>query len=140
MNIGIVAERSGVSPKTIRYYESIELIRSASRAANGYRVYDENDVNTLRFIQHTRRLGFSMKDVADLLALWHNRTLSCAEVKSRAQICIAATECKIRETEVLKRTIFDLLEGSQGHGRASAWEPAEKTVSHVIPQKGARCG
>lgn len=51
MNSGTAAKRSGVPPKTIRYYEGIGLIASAARAANGYRVYDETDVQTLRFIQ-----------------------------------------------------------------------------------------
>ena len=70
MNIGTVAEESGVPAKTIRYYESIGLIPRAMRAGNGYRNYDRADVETLRFIQRSRRLGFSVKDVGALLGLW----------------------------------------------------------------------
>ncbi len=54
MHIGVVAEKSGVAAKTIRYYESIGLIDSADRTASGYRVYDVQDVETLRFVQRAR--------------------------------------------------------------------------------------
>lgn len=158
MNIGITAEKSGVSVKTIRYYESVGLIKPASRAANGYRVYDEFDVQTLRFIERTRGLGFSVRDVADMLTLWHDRRLSCAEIKSRAKISIAAVERKVRETEALKGTILDLVEGGQDDHRpgdpvrtepgrddvddvrASGSWSARTTVTHVTPRKTARHG
>ena len=58
MNIGSVASKAGLPAKTIRYYESIGLIASASRRANGYRDYDDDDVLILRFIQRARGLGF----------------------------------------------------------------------------------
>ncbi len=70
MSIGIAAKQSGVPAKTIRYYESIGLIPPADRKMSGYRDYDAKDVETLRFIHHARRLGFPVKDVAALLALW----------------------------------------------------------------------
>ena len=67
MNIGTAASESGVSAKTIRYYESIGLIPPAIRAENGYRNYTEFEVETLRFIQHSRRLGVSVKKAGSLL-------------------------------------------------------------------------
>ena len=63
MNIGTVAERSGVSPKAIRYYESIGLVRPADRRANGYRSYSLLDVHMLNFIKRARSLGFSVEEV-----------------------------------------------------------------------------
>ena len=63
MKIGTAAELSGIPPKTIRYYESIGLIPSAVRERNGYRVYGQSDVQTLRFVRHARGLGFSIEDV-----------------------------------------------------------------------------
>lgn len=57
MSIGTVAKKPGVPPKTIRYYKSIGLIRLADRASNGYRTYDDLDVQTLRFIIRARSLG-----------------------------------------------------------------------------------
>jgi len=68
MNIGTVAERSGVPPKSIRYYESIGLIQPAKRRANGYRSYSPLDMRTLAFIKRARSLGFSVEEVRKALA------------------------------------------------------------------------
>jgi len=77
MNIGSLAERTGVSPKTIRYYESVSLLPRAERQSNGYRTYSSSDVATVNFIHRARNLGFSIKQVAALLELWQdkNRTI-----------------------------------------------------------------
>lgn len=117
MNIGIVATRSGLPPKTIRYYESIGLIAAATRAENGYRVYDEADVRILHFIQRARGLGFSVEEVADLLALWRDRTRASAEVKAVALGRIAEIQRKVQELEGLKHALLDLAERCHGDNR-----------------------
>jgi len=81
MTISDAARRSGVSAKTIRYYESIGLIRPASRHGNNYRAYRDQDVEFLRFIQRARSLGFSLKEVDALIALYTNRRRRSREVK-----------------------------------------------------------
>jgi DNA-binding transcriptional MerR regulator len=73
MTIGEAAARAGVPPKTIRFYESIGLIAPARRTANRYRAYDEDAVRRLRFIARARGLGFALKEVAALLALYGDR-------------------------------------------------------------------
>lgn len=117
MNIGTVSARSDVSPKTIRYYESVGLIPTAERAANGYRVYDEIDVQTLRFIQRARSLGFSVEQVANLLALWRDKNRTSAEVKALALKRIEYVERKIRELETILRAVVDLAERCHGDDR-----------------------
>ncbi|MEM8560673.1 MAG: Cu(I)-responsive transcriptional regulator [Pseudomonadota bacterium] len=72
MNISAAASRSGLSTKTIRYYEDIGLIAPAQRAQNGYRQYDENSVNELRFLAHARDVGFDLHESKQLLELLRN--------------------------------------------------------------------
>ena len=117
MNIGTAAETTGVPAKTIRYYESIGLIPPATRAENGYRHYTEFDVETLRFVQHSRRLGFSVKDVGNLLELWGDKDRSSADVKALALQQISEVEQRIKELETIRRTLIDLTERCHGNDR-----------------------
>ena len=114
MNIGKVSAKTGVSTKTIRYYESVGLIPSAQRAANGYRVYDQVDVQALRFIQRARGLGFSVPEVANLLALWRDKDRTSGEVKTLALRRIEHVEHKIRELETIRLALSDLAERCHG--------------------------
>ncbi len=114
MNIGELADQTGVTAKTIRYYESIGLLPPAARAENGYRVYGERDVDTLRFIQRSRGLGFSIKDVSSLLSLWHDTDRASAAVKNLAIKQIEAIEGRIAELEGIRRTLIHLSDRCHG--------------------------
>lgn len=117
MNISAVAEQSNVPAKTIRYYESIGLISAPPRSEGGYRVYSGRDVETLRFIQRARSLGFSVKDVGDLLALWHDRSRASAEVKAVAERHVEEIERKIADLEGMRATLMDLVTRCHGDDR-----------------------
>jgi Cu(I)-responsive transcriptional regulator len=110
MQIGTVARKSGVPAKTIRYYESVGLIDQAGRSASGYRVYGLRDIQTLRFISRARGLGFSVKDVADLLALWRDQARSSAQVKHLASDHLGQIDRKIAELRAVRATLVDLIE------------------------------
>lgn len=117
MNIGEAASESGVNAKTIRYYESIGLIPPAIRAENGYRNYSLFDIQTLKFIQHARRLGFSVKDVGGLLELWGNKSRASADVKALALQHISDVEKRIGELESIRKTLIDLTDRCHGDDR-----------------------
>ncbi|HJO74836.1 MAG TPA: Cu(I)-responsive transcriptional regulator [Rhodospirillales bacterium] len=117
MNIGAAAEATGVPAKTIRYYESIGLIPPATRAENGYRHYTGFDIETLKFIQRARRLGFSVKDVGGLLELWRDKDRTSASVKALALKHISDVEQRIRELDTIRRTLVDLTDRCHGDDR-----------------------
>ena len=117
MNIGTVAENSGVPPKTIRYYESIGLIRPADRRPNGYRSYSVTDMRTLNFIKRARSLGFSVEEVRDLLALWQDKTRTSAAVKALALRHLEALDRKIAELESMRKAVADLVKRCRGDSR-----------------------
>ncbi|MBY6088910.1 Cu(I)-responsive transcriptional regulator [Pseudooceanicola sp. 502str34] len=116
MNIGDVAEASGLSAKTIRYYEDIGLIRPG-RGENGYRRFSDTDLHKLSFLSRSRSLGFSIDDCRALLALYEDRERASADVRSVAQQNLARVEAKIAELESLKATLSELIGRCHGDTR-----------------------
>lgn len=135
MNIGTVAKVSGVPAKTIRYYEEIGLISEAIRGDNGYRQYRQDDVEILRFIQRARKLGFSVKDVSDLLALWRDNGRASADVKAVALRHITDVEERIRELESIRATLLDLTQRCHGDDR-----PDCPILEGLASSEGKACG
>jgi MerR family copper efflux transcriptional regulator len=117
MNIGQAADASGVSAKMIRHYEAIGLMAKARRTDSGYRIYDGNDVHTLRFIRRGRALGFSMKEIEQLLGLWRNRRRASGDVRRVAQQHIAELDQKIAELQAMRRTLHQLVQHCHGDRR-----------------------
>lgn len=117
MNIGTVAERSGVPPKTIRYYETIGLIEPAERRPNGYRAYSAHDMQALHFIKRARGLGFSVEEVRELLDLWRDKTRSNADVKALANRHVRALDRKIEELRAMRLALTDLISRCRGDAR-----------------------
>jgi MerR family copper efflux transcriptional regulator len=69
MKINELAGMTGLSDKTIRYYESVGVLPTPKRLNNGYRTYDENDIERISFVMGLRHLGFSLGDVTEILAM-----------------------------------------------------------------------
>lgn len=116
MNIGEVAELSGVPPKTIRYYEDIGLIRPA-RSVNGYRAFSERDRHKLAFLGRARSLGFSIEDCRTLLSLYEDRDRASADVRAVAAKHIARIEAKLAELEAMRATLVALADRCHGDQR-----------------------
>ena len=117
LNISQAARRSGVSAKMIRHYESQGLLKAARRTEAGYRIYDSNDVHTLQFVRRARGLGFSMKEIEQLLGLWQNRRRSNGDVRRIAQRHITDLDQKIQQLESMRRTLKDLVQRCHGDHR-----------------------
>jgi MerR family copper efflux transcriptional regulator len=117
MTIGQAAQRSGVPPKTIRYYESVGLVRPAARAENNYRGYGDNEVDTLRFINRARGLGFSLKEIEALLGLYRDRRRPSREVKRLALRHIDDLDRKIAELQAIKGALVHLAKKCRGDDR-----------------------
>jgi Cu(I)-responsive transcriptional regulator len=108
MNIGQAAKASGVSAKMIRYYESTGLIRPPDRSEAGYRHFSGADVHALRFVRRARDLGFTAEQIAELLALWQDRSRKSGDVKKVAMGHVVALKRKIEELEGMAATLTKL--------------------------------
>jgi Cu(I)-responsive transcriptional regulator len=117
MNIGSVAEATGLPAKTIRYYESIGLVGPAERSTGNYRLYGEREVATLRFIERARRLGFSLKEVKELLALWHDRQRASADVRRLAEVQMRRLDERLAELGEMRRSLEHLVARCHGDHR-----------------------
>ncbi|WP_420397697.1 Cu(I)-responsive transcriptional regulator [Nioella sp.] len=116
MNIGDVAERSGLPPKTIRYYEDIGLV-TPQRAANGYRSFRDSDLHKLTFLGHARSLGFSIEDCRALLALYEDETRASSDVKRIAQGHLTRIDQKIADLAAMRETLSHLVRECAGDDR-----------------------
>ena len=117
MNIGEAASASGVSAKMIRHYEELALLPAARRTESGYRQFAQNDVHTLRFIRHSRDLGFSLAEIAELVGLWQNRRRPSRSVKALAETHIKELDQKAAELLAMKSTLEHLVRCCHGDDR-----------------------
>lgn len=116
MNIGDVADRTGLPAKTIRYYEEIGLIRPA-RGPNGYRRFSEADLHRLAFLGRARSLGFTIEECRALLALYADKGRASADVKRIALDHLRQIDAKIAELREMRATLSDLVAACAGDDR-----------------------
>ena len=116
-NIGEASAATGVSAKMIRHYEGVGLIPPAGRTFAGYRLYGDADLHRLRFIKRSRNLGFSMKQIEVLLALWGDQDRASSEVKKLAQAHAKELGEKILEMQAMQRTLLALSKNCHGNQR-----------------------
>lgn len=108
VNISQAAKATGLTPRMIRHYESIGLLAGTARTAAGYRLFNEQDLHTLRFIQRARSLGFSIDQISQLLALWQDRERSSATVKALARQHLQELEDKIAGLQSMHDSLSQL--------------------------------
>jgi len=116
MNIGKVAERTGLPAKTIRYYEDIGLIRPL-RDPNGYRAFRESDYHKLAFLGRARALGFTIEDCRTLMALYEDESRASGDVKQLAQQHLKQIDQKLAQLQDMRSTLSRLVSACAGDDR-----------------------
>lgn len=109
MTIGKLAKLCGVGVETIRFYEREGLIHQPERKPSGYRIYPEEAVRQVHFIRQAKELGFSLKEIGELLDLRLDGERACDEVRSLAEAKMADVEEKIRVLEKMRQTLGELV-------------------------------
>ena len=103
--IGEVSRQTGLSVHTIRFYEAERLLRHAARTNSGYRLYSSEIVEQLHFIRKAQELGFSLKEIRELLILRDRSTGACSHVKSLVEEKLASVGTKLRELEAIEKDL-----------------------------------
>jgi MerR family mercuric resistance operon transcriptional regulator len=116
LTIGQVASRAGVGVETIRFYERKRLIEHPERPLGGYRKYGPEVVSRVRFIRRAKELGFSLREIAELLALRLDLELSCDEVRSRAEAKIGDIELRMATLGRMKKALENLVTACVARG------------------------
>ncbi len=119
LSIGQVARRAGVGVETVRFYEREGLLEEPPRRASGYRQYSEQVVTRLRFIKRAKLLGFSLKEITELLLLRVDAQTSCEEVKQRTEAKIAEVERKVLELQRMRQALLQVASLCTGQGPTS---------------------
>ena len=120
MRIGTVATEAGVGVETVRYYERRGLIdRPLRPRQGGFRNYPTTAVDRIRFIRQAQDLGFSLKEIDDLLSLRADPSADCADVRRRAQAKLGEVDQKIASLTKISLALQDLINACPGHGAAA---------------------
>jgi len=111
-----VAEKAGVNPETLRYYERKDLIPNPPRSDGGFRLYDESYVDRLRFIKRAKDLGFTLAEIKGLLELRVDDDATCRDVQTQAEEKIHEVDAKIQDLKRIRTALSNLADACAGGG------------------------
>ena len=115
LRIGELARATDTSAETLRYYETEGLIPSPRRSESGYRLYTTEDERRVHFIRRARGMGFSLREVAELLSLQvEKEAATCGEVKQLAEQKLEAIDGKINELQKMKSALRQITDACSG--------------------------
>lgn len=114
LKIGELAERGGVNLQTIRYYEREGLLLKPPRLSSGYRVFPDDTVRRVRFVKRGQELGFSLKEIRELLSIRVDPERECGEVRELAQAKLKDIEGKIATLKSMKKVLSQLAKACPG--------------------------
>ena len=116
LTIGQLARRGGVNLETIRYYERLGLLPKPPRTQAGYRVFPEDTTARVRFIKRAKELGFSLKEIKELLALRIEPGKTRADVRERAESKLSDIDEKIKSLREMRKSLAKLTKVCRGDG------------------------
>jgi DNA-binding transcriptional MerR regulator len=114
MTIGRIASAAGVSIDTLRFYERQGLLAKPRRSFSGYRNYSHDVLDRLRFIGDAKRLGFTLKEIKELLSQGVKSTTECGPVTRKAEVKLAAMNDEIDRLMKLRLTLRKMVETCGG--------------------------
>lgn len=117
LTIGQVARDAGVGVETVRFYEREGLLEQPARRASGYRIYELDAVDRLRFIKQAQRLGFTLREIKELFALKLDPAATRSQVRERAEAKIADIDQRIAELKRMKKALAPLIVACDGKGK-----------------------
>ncbi|WP_425617710.1 heavy metal-responsive transcriptional regulator [Anatilimnocola sp. NA78] len=117
LTIGQVAREAGIGVETVRFYEREGLLEEPARRASGYRQFDLDAVARLRFIKQAQRLGFTLREIKELLALKLNPDSTRQQVRERAEAKIADIDARISELKRMRKALSPLIAACDGKGK-----------------------
>ncbi len=120
LTIGQVARAASVHIETLRYYERRGLVPKPPRSPSLYRKYPDETVPRVQFVKHAQDLGFSLREIRELLSMRASPKARCADVKRRAETKIDEIESKIRALNAMRRALVRLVAQCDGKLPASA--------------------
>lgn len=115
MRIGEIAAEAGVNVQTLRYYERRRLLEPASRRASGYRDYGQSDLQRVRFIRRAQSIGFTLQEIADLLALRTDARHSCGAVEGRSKLTLERIDDKIEDLKRMRTALATYVTACRDH-------------------------
>ncbi|MCK4502512.1 MAG: heavy metal-responsive transcriptional regulator [Desulfuromonadales bacterium] len=116
LTIGKVAKGAELGIETVRFYEREGLLEPPERTASNYRIYSSQAITRLRFIKRAKTLGFTLKEIKELLSLRHNPSASKSDVKVQVEAKIDAIKQKISDLKNIQNTLETLDECCNGKG------------------------
>jgi DNA-binding transcriptional MerR regulator len=138
MFIGELAAQLGLNPRTLRYYEALDLLPKPARTMNGYRVYGEETAQRLTFITKAKSLGLTLKEIGQILALRDSGKLPCSSVQQILQEHVERIDCQIAQLHALKVDLTALLNGWRSErrcsGKATSGCICPRIEAHGLPQ------
>jgi DNA-binding transcriptional MerR regulator len=113
MKIGELAQATGLTPKTIRYYELLGLLEEPARTESGYRLYGQEQVERLEFVKKAKRLGLSLDEVREILALHKKKQAPCVHVLALLDQKLEQVDTILKELRVFRKDLGRLREESE---------------------------